>query len=103
MEDESVLIGLVIDEHTLTLEELACACGVDEDWLRQRLDAGLLVCCSGEGAVGRFASLQLHRARRMLAMERDFDANQELAALVVDLLEELQNLRARLQQALQAE
>ena len=102
MEDESVLMGLVIDEHTLTLEELACACGVDENWLRQRLDAGLLVCCSGEGRDARFASLHLHRARRMLAIERDFDANQELAALMVDLLEELQNVRSRLQ-ALQAQ
>ena len=96
MSDPPVLIGLVIDDHTLNLEELACACGVDVAWLHQRLEAGLLGCCSGEGAERRFASPQLHRARRMLALERDFDANQELAALVVDLIEELQALRARL-------
>lgn len=95
MNDEAVLVGVVIDEHTLSLEELACACGVDVDWLHQRLEAGLLGCCSGEGADRRFASPQLHRARRMLALERDFDANQELAALVVDLIDELQALRSR--------
>jgi chaperone modulatory protein CbpM len=87
-------VGLVIDERKLSLEELACACGVDVDWLHQRLDAGLLACCGGEGAARQFASPQLQRARRMLAVERDFDANRELAALVVDLIEELQALRA---------
>jgi chaperone modulatory protein CbpM len=92
--DEPVLVGVVIDEQTLTLDELACACGVDAQWLSQRLDAGLLGCC-GEGAQERrFASVHLSRARRLLAIERDFDANQELAALVVDLLEEIQRLRA---------
>jgi chaperone modulatory protein CbpM len=94
MGDDPVLLGLVVDEHSLSLEELACACGVDADWLQQRLDAGLLVCCSGEGAERRFSSPQLNRARRILAIERDFDANQELAAFVVDLIEELQKLRS---------
>lgn len=95
MSDEPVLVGLVIDEHTLSLEELACACGVDAAWLHQRLEAGLLDCCSGEGAERRFASAQLQRARRMRAVERDFDANQELAALVADLIEEIHALRSR--------
>lgn len=95
MNDEPVLVGVVVDEQTLTLDELACACGVDAQWLSQRLDAGLLGCC-GEGIAEdrRFASPHLSRARRLLAIERDFDANQELAALVVDLLEEIHRLRA---------
>lgn len=94
MNDGAVLVGVVIDEQTLTLDELACACGVSAEWLSRRLDAGLLACCSGEGASRRFASPQLHRARRMLAIEQDFDANQELAALVVDLIDEIHRLRA---------
>jgi len=95
MADDPVLVGLVIDEHSLSLEELACACGVDADWLHQRLEAGLLACSQGEGAERRFSSPQLNRARRILAIERDFDANQELAAFVVDLIEELQKLRSQ--------
>ena len=95
MADEPVLLGLVIDEQGLSLEELACACGVDADWLQQRLDAGLLIRDSGDAAQRRFSSPHLSRARRILAVERDFDANPELAAFVVDLIEELQALRAR--------
>ncbi|MFG6414390.1 MerR family transcriptional regulator [Roseateles sp. DC23W] len=94
MTDTTVLVGVVIDEQTLTLDELACACGVDAGWLGQRLAAGLLGCCSGEGAQGRFASAQLQRARRLRAVEQDFDANPELAALVVDLIDEIHRLRA---------
>ena len=100
MDEESTLVGLLIDEHMLTSEELARACGVSHDWLRTRLDAGLLICCSGEGATSRFGSPQLHRARQMLAVEQDFDANQELAALVVDLVEEIQLLRGQLRDAI---
>ena len=96
-EDKTVLVGLVIDDHSLSLEELACACGVDADWLRDRLDAGLLFRNPPEQPIRQFASPHLQRARRLRALEQDFDANPELAALVVDLLEEIQQLRARLQ------
>ncbi len=94
MSGNTVLVGVVIDDTTLTLDELACACGVSADWLHARLDAGLLACCNGDGEPRRFASPQLQRARRLLAIERDFDANQELAALVVDLIDEIHRLRA---------
>jgi len=39
----------------------------------------------------------LQRARRMRQLERDFEAVPELAALVADLLEEMDVMRARLQ------
>ncbi len=86
----------VIDETLLTLEEFARACAVDPQWVTLRVEAGLLECASGARAEWRFASAQLVRARRMAALERDFDANEELAALVADLIEEVRRLRARL-------
>ena len=99
MDKDGVLIGYVIDEHGLSLEELACACGVGEDWLRERLEAGLLLREPVEAPLSQFTSPHLQRARRLRALEQDFDANPELAALVVDLLEEIQELRARLRDA----
>lgn len=94
----TVLMGILIDEQTLSLNELACACAVEPAWLLARLEAGLIDYC-GEGADPRFASRQLQRARCLLELERDFDANPELAALVVDLLDEVRILRARLRNA----
>jgi len=105
MTPEDILTGDVIDEAMLTLDELARACSVEPRWVELRVEAGLLACATGApdapGATGpwRFASAQLVRARRMAALERDFDANEELAALVVDRIEEAQQLRARLKAA----
>lgn len=95
MNGNEALVGVLIDETNLSLDELAQACAIEPDWLLVRLDAGLLSCCS-ETPQRRFASRDLQRARRMLALERDFDANPELAALVIDLLDELHQLRAQL-------
>lgn len=96
MTSDKVLSGAVIDETMLTLEELARACAVESYLVEMRVEAGLLECGSGVASQWRFASAQLVRARRMVALERDFDANAELAALVTDLIEEVQRLRAQL-------
>ena len=84
--------AVLIDEETLDLQELASACAVPPTWVVERVEAGLLACSSSAGEM-RFASAHLVRARRMATTERCFDANQELAALVADLIEEVEQLR----------
>ncbi len=76
------------DDELLTLEELTVVCAVSAEWVRERVAEGLLP--------DRFDALAVRRVRRMCALERDFDAVPELAALMADLLEELDALRARL-------
>ena len=84
--------------ETLDLSELAQACHVAPEWVHLRLFAGLLTAESPASLAGvRLNSRTLVRARRMYAIERNFDANPELAALVVDLIEELDALKCRLQ------
>lgn len=89
--------GVLLEDVALSLEELARACEVEPDWVVRHVEAGLL---GGEASVEvtgwRFRSGDLRRARRLLSIERDFDANEELAALVVDLADEVGRLRARL-------
>jgi chaperone modulatory protein CbpM len=80
------------DEELLTLEELALVCSVTPEWVRVRVEEGLLPAVPE----WRFSAVTVRRARRMHALERDFDAAPELAALMADLLEELDALRARL-------
>ena len=87
---------VLIDEETLDLQELASACAVPPTWVVERVEAGLLACSSSAGEM-RFASAHLVRARRMVTTERCFDANQELAALVADLIEEVEQLRRQVQ------
>lgn len=90
--------AVLIDEETLDLHELASACAVAPTWVVERVEAGLLACSLSAGEM-RFASAHLVRARRMVTTERSFDANQEVAALVADLIEEVEQLRRQLQAA----
>jgi chaperone modulatory protein CbpM len=99
MRSEDVLIGALLEDACLTLDELSRACAVGPDWVIERVREGMLVVPGESPAAWRFGSRELARARQMLRIERDFDAVPELAALVADLFEELDELRARLRRA----
>jgi chaperone modulatory protein CbpM len=93
------LTGVLIDEAALDLMELARACRVEPDWVVRHVEAGVLgaeATQALQAAHLRFRSSDLARARRLLELERQFDANEELAALVIDLADEVRRLRARL-------
>lgn len=78
----------------------ACAaCVVEQDWVVRRVEEGLFPASGRAVAEWRFSGVALARARRMREIERDFDAVPELAALAADLLEEMDELRARLRRA----
>jgi chaperone modulatory protein CbpM len=79
----------------LTIDELASACRVSSTWVVEHVEAGLLVGETHAGSV-LFSRTHLARARRMVDIEHRFDANHELAALVADLMEELDQLRRQL-------
>jgi chaperone modulatory protein CbpM len=97
MNEREALSGVLLDEVALSLDELARACQVEPDWVVRHVRAGVL---GGQMEVQvtswRFRSGDLDRARRLLSLERDFDANEQLAALVIDLGDEIRRLRARL-------
>ena len=99
MGEEDVLIGALLEDACLTLEELSRACAVPPGWVIERVREGLLPAPGESPAAWRFSSRELARARQMLRIERDFDAVPELTALVADLLAELDELRARLRRA----
>ena len=96
----TIFSGEIVDDTTLTIDELACACSVETTWIVQRVSDGLLSCESPPPATTesnwRFTSVALIRARRLLSIERTFDANAEVSALVVDLMEEISALRDQL-------
>ena len=96
MGDEELLVGSLMEDTWLTLEQVAAACDVEPAWLSRHLDEGLLPHAESVSGVWRFFGAALARARRMRSLERDFDAVPELAALVADLLEEMYEMRARL-------
>jgi chaperone modulatory protein CbpM len=97
MTDHDILIGIVMEDACLTVEQLANACSVETGWIVQHVSAGLLPAAGAHEEEWRFSSAELRRARRIRELERDFDAVPELAALFADLLEEMDQLRTRLE------
>lgn len=92
---EDVFIGVALEEgRALTLEELAAASGVEREWVLRHVEQGCFPPVQGAEPEWRFSAACIVRARRMRGLERDFDAVPELAALVADLLDELDRLRA---------
>jgi chaperone modulatory protein CbpM len=96
MRDDDILSGTLMEDSWLTLEQAAAACMVEPTWLIRHIEEGLFPCAEGVAGTWRFSGASLLRARRMRQLERDFDAVPELAALVADLLEEMDALRAQL-------
>ncbi|OON63893.1 MerR family transcriptional regulator [Massilia sp. KIM] len=96
MRIEQSVSGVLLDEMALSLDELARACDVEPDWVVRHVQAGVLGDVSVEVSGWRFRSRDLTRARGLLQLERHFDANEQLAALVIDMADELRRLRARL-------
>ncbi|XGA69568.1 chaperone modulator CbpM [Duganella sp. BuS-21] len=97
---QAILTAVVVDDAALTLEELAQACAVETDWVVQHVRTGILLEDAPEHTGGwRFTSADLVRARRLCQIERAFEANHDVAALVVDLSEEIRRLRGKLSAA----
>lgn len=94
-----IVSGILLDETTLTLDELAQACAVEPQWIAERVEAGIL----GDGTMlvtsCRFTSYDLTRARRIRQLECYFDAVPELAAMVADLIEEVERLKGQIKAA----
>lgn len=90
----------VLDDACLTLEQLCAAAALEREWLVRHVQEGLIAADGASVTANfsdwRFTTLHIARARRMRDIERTYDAAPELAALVADMLEEMDRLRAQL-------
>jgi chaperone modulatory protein CbpM len=96
MPDRPVLIGALLEDACLTLEQVCSAGAVSPDWVSVHVLEGRLHPAGDRPSQWRFGRRDLARVRQIRRLEIVFDAEPELAALVADLLDELDNLRARL-------
>ena len=99
MNISSIAIGVcLIDEHALELEAFAAACGTEAEFVRLLVDEGLVQPVALQPA-WRFGGEELARVRRICRLQRDFEANLQSVAVMLDLIDEIERLRARLQRA----
>jgi chaperone modulatory protein CbpM len=87
----------ILEEQTqLTLADLCRACAVHAERIIELVDAGVLEPQGREPARWIFTGASLHRARKALRLQRDLDIDLAGAALALELLDEIESLRARL-------
>jgi chaperone modulatory protein CbpM len=87
----------IFEEQTqLTLTDLCRACAVHAERIIELVDVGVLEPLGREPARWRFGGASLHRARMALRLQRDLDIDPAGAALALELLDEIDSLRARL-------
>ena len=97
MQANQPISGVLLDEVALSLDELARAVEVEPDWVVRHVQMGVLgFDASVQVTTWRFGSRDLDRARRLRSIERDFEANADVAALVIDLGDEIRRLRTRM-------
>ena len=91
------LIGILLDEdNALTVEELSSACHVHVEWVIELVDEGILEPSGNEVAHWRFAGASLRRARTVRRLQQDLRINLAGAALALELMDEIDDLRAHM-------
>lgn len=91
------ITGTLLDEHsTLTLSQLSRACSVHTEIIIELVDEGVIEPLGGNRADWRFPSSCLYRIRTSVHLIHDLGINPAGAALAVELLEEIDDLRNRL-------
>jgi chaperone modulatory protein CbpM len=100
MTDQEILTGIVIgDDGALSIEELARACRAESQWVCELVAEGVLAPQGHEVSAWRFRASDLRCALRIARLQRDFGASLDAAAVMLDLLDEVERLRTRLRRA----
>jgi chaperone modulatory protein CbpM len=90
-------VTVVVDESVhFTLSELGRACRVSTETLLVLVREGVLTPIARDESPPRFDGAALARARRALRLVHDLEIDAAATALVLDLLDEIERLRARL-------
>ena len=96
MVDSMVVIsGHVVEEVELSLADLSTACQVDAEWLMLLVGEGILEPLERR-KTWHFAGHSVRRIRTVQRLQQDLGVNLAGAALALDLLVEVNQLRARL-------
>ena len=89
--------GLILEEQTeLSLADLCRACAAEAERIVELVNEGVLAPTGVAPDFWVFTGVHLHRARIALRLQNDLGVNLAGAALALELLDELDQLRARL-------
>lgn len=88
-----------LNDVIMSLDELVAACGQDRNWVIALIEENIIAPDVGGEAdtestsLQQFSGFQLSVVRRASRLSRDFDASVPAIGLILELLEELEQLR----------
>ncbi len=95
--NDRVVSGTIVEEEVvLSLRDLCRVCSVRTEFVVELVEQGALEPAGEVLEQWMFSGASLRRARTALRLHRDLGVNAAGAALILDLLEEMEQLRARL-------
>ena len=83
---------------TLGITEICTLCRVNTEMVNEMVNEGLLIPEGSSPETWRFDAIAIKRIQVTLRLQHDLRVNLPGAALALDLLEELEELRSRLRQ-----
>jgi chaperone modulatory protein CbpM len=87
----------VVEQGTLcTFHELCISCHVDPDWVAELVEQGAIEAVGRTRLEWQFTTFSLLRVAKAKRLERDLGLNLPGIALALDLLDQLDEMRARL-------
>ncbi len=93
----NALSGPIFDEATeITIVELCEVCSIEIKLVDEMIDEGVLEPTGGHSGKRRFPYSSVRRTRTVIHLQRDLGLNLAGAALALELLDQIENLRAQL-------
>ena len=91
-----ILSGYILeDEPRLTLRQLCDACAVRAEYIIELVDEGFIEPSGVERSHWCFNGISIKRVRRAKRLQRDLGINLAGVALAIELIDEIESLRAR--------
>ncbi len=94
---QTVLTGIIVDESSeFTLGELSRACGKPAEWILALVEEGVIEPVGRDQTHWHFRGHCLRRVRIVQRLQSDLGVNLAGAALALELLDEVEELRNRI-------
>ena len=92
-----ILSGNILENETrLTLRQLCDSCAVRAEYIVELVDEGFIEPSGVEKSHWCFSGVTIKRVQKAKRLQRDLGINLAGVALVIDLIDEIEYLRARL-------
>lgn len=90
----------IIEQHyTLSVKEACCTLGIEESWVEEVIAEGIIEPRISTENAPELDEQAVQRLRTSMRLHQDLGVNISGIALVLDLLEELERLRAKVRDA----